>query len=175
MPAGATREDVWAYEADIARLARQLCRHPQDAEDVSQSALLKAVEHVESFRGEASVRTWLHRIAENECRMLRRRRAPSSLDDLIERSPSFLQGLASPGASPEQLVEEHALSHAVLRSVHQLPARQQAAFLLVEGEGLEVAEAAERMGTSISAVRALLVRARRALRAAAVTTATVDH
>jgi RNA polymerase sigma factor (sigma-70 family) len=77
-------EAVWAYQADVGRLARHLCRHPQDAEDVAQSALLKAVQHLDGFRAEASLRTWLHRVATNECRMLRRRKTPISLDTLLE-------------------------------------------------------------------------------------------
>jgi len=49
----------------------QLCGHREDAEDVAQSSLVKAAEHIAAFRGEATVRTWLHRITTNECRMLR--------------------------------------------------------------------------------------------------------
>ncbi len=63
---------------------QQLCRHRQDAENVTHSALLKAARHVDGFRWEASLRTWLHRIATIECRMLRRRKVPASLDQLLE-------------------------------------------------------------------------------------------
>ncbi|MHB8331490.1 MAG: RNA polymerase sigma factor, partial [Candidatus Dormibacteria bacterium] len=71
---------AWQYGGDIHRLARQLCGHREDAEDVAQSTLLKASLHLDDFRGEASLRTWLHRIATNECRQLRRRKIPDSLD-----------------------------------------------------------------------------------------------
>jgi RNA polymerase sigma factor (sigma-70 family) len=80
--ADATAAAVWRYRDDVWRLARQLCRHREDAEDVTHSALLKAAEHLDEFRWEASLRTWLHRIATNECRMLRRRKAPLSLGAL---------------------------------------------------------------------------------------------
>jgi RNA polymerase sigma-70 factor, ECF subfamily len=81
---GPPADAVWRYREDVWRLASQLCRHRQDAEDVTHSALLKAAQHVEGFRWEASLRTWLHRIATNECRMLRRRKVPASLDELLE-------------------------------------------------------------------------------------------
>ncbi len=67
-----------ADRADVWRLARQLCQHREDAEDVTQSALLKPAQHLDGFRWEASLRTWLHRIATGECRMLRRRKVPLS-------------------------------------------------------------------------------------------------
>ena len=54
-------------------------RDPENAADVAQNTLLKAAQHIDGFRGEASVRTWLHTIATNECRMIRRRRQPESL------------------------------------------------------------------------------------------------
>ncbi len=80
---GVPADAVWRYREDVWRLASQLCRHRQDAEDVTQSALLKAVQQLGGFRWEASLRTWLHRIATNECRMLRRRTVPASRDELL--------------------------------------------------------------------------------------------
>src|SRR5579862_3331177 len=79
-------DGVWVHADDVARLARQLCRHREDAEDVAQSSLLKAAEHIDGFRGESTMRTWLHRITTNECRMLRRRQVARSLDDILEHS-----------------------------------------------------------------------------------------
>ena len=71
---------IWSQAGDVARLARQLCQHREDAEDVTQASLLKAAQRLDGFRGEASLRTWLHRITVNECLMIRRRatRRPSA-------------------------------------------------------------------------------------------------
>ena len=74
---------VWGYASDLQRFASYLCRHPEDAEDVAQNTLMKAAQHIEGFRGEASVRTWLHTIATNECRMLRRREALVNLESTV--------------------------------------------------------------------------------------------
>lgn len=160
------RDEVWANFNDVARLARQLCRNPEDAEDVAQSSLLKAAEHVADFRGEATMRTWLHRITTNECRMLRRRIVARSLDDILEHDRlSAVLHRSSGEADPEQLAEQHLLGEIVVRAVEHLPTRQQAALILLEGAELDVAEVARRLGTSQSAVRSLLVRARRSIRA----------
>jgi RNA polymerase sigma factor (sigma-70 family) len=158
---------VWAQAEDVARLARQLCGHPEDAEDVAQSSLVKAAEHIAGFRGEATVRTWLHRITTNECRMLRRRLMATSLDGLLEehRGNTELLLLAAADADPEALAERRTLGNAVLAAVAALPERQRVAFVLHEGGALGIKEVARRLDTTVPAVRSLLVRARRAIRA----------
>jgi RNA polymerase sigma-70 factor (ECF subfamily) len=158
---------VWAQAEDVARLARQLCGHPEDAEDVAQSSLVKAAEHIAGFRGDATVRTWLHRITTNECRMLRRRLMATSLDGLLEGHPgnAELLLLAAADADPEALAERRTLGNAVLAAVAALPERQRVAFVLHEGGALGIREVARRLGTTVPAVRSLLVRARRAIRA----------
>ncbi len=160
------RDQVWAQFDDVARLARQLCRNPEDAEDVTQSALLKAAEHVNDFRGDSTMRTWLHRITTNECHMLRRRIVARSVDDILEHERlSAVLHLASGESNPEQLAEQHRFGEIVVRAAQHLPARQHAAVVLLEGAELDVADVARRLGTSQSAVRSLLVRARRSIRA----------
>jgi RNA polymerase sigma-70 factor (ECF subfamily) len=158
---------VWAQADDVARLARQLCGHPEDAEDVAQSSLVKAAEHIDGFRGEATVRTWLHRITTNECRMLRRRLVATSLDNMLENRPgnSELLLMAAGDADPEALAERRTLGNAVLAAVAELPERQRVAFVLHDGGGVRISQVARRLGTTVSAVRSLLVRARRAIRA----------
>ena len=157
---------VWAQAEDVARLARQLCGHPEDAEDVAQSSLVKAAEHIAGFRGDATVRTWLHRITTNECRMLRRRVLARSLDGLLEEHPGSaeLLLLATADADPEALAERRTLGNAVLAAVAALPERQRVAFVLHEGGGLGISEVARRLDATVPAVRSLLVRARRAIR-----------
>ena len=152
---------VWAQAEDVARLARQLCGHPEDAEDVAQSSLMKAAEHIAGFRGEATVRTWLHRITTNECRMLRRRLMATSLDGLLEEHSGDTELLLlAADADPEALAERRTFGNAVLAAVAGLPERQRVAFVLHEGGALGIKEVARRLDTTVPAVRSLLVRAR---------------
>ena len=138
---------VWAQAEDVARLARQLCGHPA------------------GFRGEATVRTWLHRITTNECRMLRRRLMATSLDGLLEGRDGDLLLVTAADSDPEALAERRTLGNAVLAAVAALPERQRVAFVLHEGGALGISEVARRLDTTVPAVRSLLVRARRAIRA----------
>lgn len=160
-PSRPTETDVWQYRQDLSTLALYLCRHPEDAEDVAHSALLKAAAAIEGFRGESSVRTWLHRIASNECRMLRRSKSPSSLDGLLEAD---LIDVEAAGLDPEEIVIELETRREVLAALDEIPDRYRCALLLRDGQGLSMEELAEAMETTVPAAKSLLYRARTALR-----------
>lgn len=57
--------------------------HRPDAEDAVQAAWVKAWQHVDGFRGDSALRTWLFRITANEVHDARRRRRPLSVDDSL--------------------------------------------------------------------------------------------
>lgn len=157
-------DEVWAYRDDLERLARSLCRHREDAEDVAQNALLKAAEKIDGFRAESTMRTWLHAITTNECRMLRRRKQPSSLDDLLEQvaGPGVVD---TDGADPEELALELETRSELLRALEQLPEAYRVVLILKEGREMSLEQVASALDTTVPAVKSLLYRARRALRA----------
>lgn len=156
--------ELWEYRADLEKLAHYLCRHSQDAEDVTHNALLKAAEKMEGFRGEASVRTWLHTIATNECRMLRRRKAPSSLDDMFESAALGQLELGADPIDPEEAALELETRREVLEAMRGLPDRYRCALLLKDGHDLSLEEVAKLMDTTVPSVKSVLYRARQALR-----------
>ncbi len=162
-------EEIWRYREEIHRLARQLCKHREDAEDVTQATLLKAAQHLHEFRGEASIRTWLHRIATNECRMMRRRQVEVSLEQILESTAVEEEAepleLPSDIPDPEEIVAEAEMRRLVLKALEKLPERYRTVLLLKDGEGMKEREVAQAMGLSLLAVKALLHRARKALRA----------
>jgi RNA polymerase sigma-70 factor (ECF subfamily) len=165
--AGASAGAVWRYRDDVWRLARQLCRHREDAEDVAHSALLKAAEHLDGFRWEASLRTWLHRIATNECRMLRRRKVPLSLEALLEDAATAEHRPPEPAAGepgPEEAAVEAETRRSVLAALAGLPDHYRTALLLKDGLGLRAEDVAQAMGVTVPAARSILHRARSALR-----------
>jgi RNA polymerase sigma-70 factor, ECF subfamily len=166
-PTGNTADAVWRYRDDVWRLAHQLCRHREDAEDVTHSALLKAAEHLDDFRWEASLRTWLHRIATNECRMLRRRKAPCRWTRCWRRRRSAGRDRSSrprESRGPGQAAVEAETRRRVLAALAGLPDRYRTALLLKDGLGLRAEGVARAMGVTVPAVRSILHRARSALR-----------
>ena len=158
---------MWRYPEDVWRLASRLCRHRQDAEDVTHSALLKAPQHVDGFRWETSSRTWLHRIATNECRMLRLRKVPVSLDELLEEpatAPAEPFQVPAAGPDPEDAAVEAETRRQVVAALAGLPDRYRTAVMLKDGLELPAEGVAAAMGISVPAVRSVLHRARAALR-----------
>jgi RNA polymerase sigma-70 factor, ECF subfamily len=152
---------ILEYRLQLERLARRLCGDPHDAEDVAQSALMKAVQARSEFRGEATVMTWLHRIATNECLMMRRRKRPGSLDALVE-SGGFAESAG--GAGPEELALVSETQAEVLSALQLLPEPHRNAIMMVDGCGMSYAEASAMLGTTTAALRSTLFRARKQLR-----------
>lgn len=156
------QNDVWDYRDDIESLARLLCGNPEDAEDVAHTALVKAAEQIDSFRGEASVQTWLHTITTNECRALRGRTTATSMDGYLDEVVDGEVSSAPP--DPESLAIELETRKEVIDALAALPDNYRCALLLKEGQGLTVEETASIMGTSPASVRSVLYRARQSLR-----------
>src|SRR6187399_805316 len=79
----AVRAIMQANNRRLYRLARGILRNDGEAEDVVQEAYVRAFTHLESFRGDSSLATWLSRIAMNEALgRLRRRRPAVEIDTL---------------------------------------------------------------------------------------------
>lgn len=151
------------YQDELGRLANRMCRNPHDAEDVTQNALMKAVKGFDDFRGESSVKTWLHRITTNECLMLRRKRTTGSLDELSEREGRGFEP-AEPSRSPDELAMVSETQREVLTALEALPERYRNVVMLVDGCGMSYQEVADASNTSVASVRSTLFRARKAMR-----------
>ncbi len=129
-------------------IRRMVHRH-EDADDLLQETFLKAFEHIDRFKGESSLYTWLFRIATNETLQWlerKRRRAAVDLDGVTEqlgerlKADSYFDG-----------EEVHRLLHA---AIAQLPPRQQAVFVLRYFDGLKYEEMAEILQLSVGALKA---------------------
>ena len=130
------------------------------AEEVVQLALCKAVRKLATYRGEASLLTWLCTICRHEIHdwFERKRRVPPMVD-LVEDLPEVSAALDSLGALQQK--ETARLVQVVL---DRLPSRYGDALEWKYIEGLSVAEIAERLGVATKAAESLLARARAAFR-----------
>ncbi|HYG48643.1 MAG TPA: RNA polymerase sigma factor [Allosphingosinicella sp.] len=141
----------------IHGLAWQLTGSRADADDISQDVCCTLAEKIGSFRGEAKFSTWLCGIVVNSCRDLRRRRR--SFSGLTERL-AVLAGLARP-PDGRDLYDAIWLESAIARL---RPAYRDAA-VLVAGQQLTHAEAAEILGVAESTVSWRMLEVRRLLAA----------
>lgn len=139
-------------------LARRILGNAADAEDVVQEAMLRVWTHAPSWQPLAAFRTWLTRIVVNLC-LDRKRKAPwVDLDQAGE--------IVDPAPNAGEEAERNERDRLVDAAIGQLPDRQRTAVVLTYGEGMSNADVAEAMGTTVSAVETLLVRAKQSLRRA---------
>jgi len=162
-----TAENVFhQYLPRVYSLARRMLVNETDVEDVVQEVLLQVVRKVDSFRGEAEVTTWLHRVTFNCALLHRRRNAPCRsrqvripVEDILERG----RGPAGKDR-PDQRVLARETRHLIEAAIARLPAMYRNLFVLSDIEGVANAEIGLALGMSLAAVKSRLHRARLLLR-----------
>jgi len=146
------------HTAGALRVARRILGNEAVAEEIVQDAFLRVWVNAPRWRPSAAFRTWLYRVVINLC--LNAKRRPADLPLTAAGDPPDPTGDA--GSALELRQRDRMLAAAI----DALPARQRAAIVLTYQEGLGNAEVAAVLDTSVSGIETLLVRARRALRAA---------
>lgn len=144
----------------IYYLALRLLSDPQKAEDATHDVFLKAFRKMDQFRGEASWRTWLYRIAINHCRNLQQswndRHMFSNADEAVwETAPAATE-------SPLRVLETKELGARIQKTLDRLPEEYRLLLLLVADEELSYDQMAALTSQSSDAVRGKLHRARKA-------------
>jgi|SRR5580692_330589 RNA polymerase sigma-70 factor (ECF subfamily) len=155
--------------ASFFRNAYRFLNNEADAEDAVQDALLSAYKHIDQFRGEAQMSTWLTAIVYNSARMQlrkRQRRIHVSLDEPIgeEQELTASDSLTDGRPSPEDEYRESELHARVRGFVTQLSPTLRKTFELRAFDGLSINEAARILGVPTATVKARLARARAKLR-----------
>jgi len=154
---------VQAHQAYLYQLCLAVLAHPQDAEEAAQVAFIKAHRGLGRFRQGASFRTWLTRIAINQCKDLlrqRRRRKAFSLDAMLEQGASLPQALVQEAPSPDPPAALPPEAVGLLS-----PSERDILTLVVDEEGISYEALAARLSLSLDAVRGRLKRARQKLKA----------
>ena len=141
------------HHRQLHRVARLTSGSVEDAEDALQDAMASAHRGAGSFRHDAAVSSWLHRIVVNACldRLRRNKTHPTTaLDDV------------HPVADQTAQVE---IAIAVHRALMRLPVEQRAAVVAVDMHGYSVADTAAMLGVAEGTVKSRCARARARLAA----------
>lgn len=171
--AGDERAFTVFFDSFFPRLYRfALVRLGQDesaAQDVVQQALCKAMRGIGSWRGEASLFTWLCQICRNELAgYCRKRGREQGRTLLLEDHPDIRAALESTGIAaqgdPVAAFRRTEVARLVQATLDYLPDRYGDALEWKYMEGLAVEEIATRLGTTAVAAQSLLARARHAFR-----------
>jgi len=145
--------------------AYRLLGNAADAEDAVQDALLSAYKHLDQFRGQSQMSTWLTAIVNNCARMQLRRRPRQthiSLDEQFGEAEehSLCELLAGRGPSPEENCANSEANAYLRQLVRQLSPPQRRAFELRDLDGLSTSQAARALGVTDGTLKAQLSRAR---------------
>jgi RNA polymerase sigma factor (sigma-70 family) len=140
-----------------------LVQNFEDAEDLVQDVFIKVFENIQQFKEEASLGTWMYRIAVTQSldfirKKKRRKRAGTVLSWLSigEKESLDVVEFNHPGV----IAENREQAAILFRAIAQLPENQKSAFVLQKVEGLSVQEIAGVLSSSESAVESLLSRAK---------------
>ena len=164
----AVRAIMQANNRRLYRLARGILRNDSEAEDVVQETYFRAFTHLDSFRGDSSLATWLARIAMNEAFGRLRRQRPSI--DLTTLAPGVLEAqiiqfpLSAAPEDPEKSMAQREIQHVVEHAINELPDAFRIVFITRVIEGMNVEETAEILGLKPETVKTRLHRARAMLR-----------
>lgn len=170
---------VESYRRELLLHCYRLLGSLHEAEDMVQETMLRAWQHIDTFKGQASLRTWLYRIATNACLDALKKRSPRTLpvavspaaDPLLPLAPAWAEStwlepypdswLAEATEDPAvRYSRRESVSLAFLTVLQLLPSRQRAILILSDVLDWRAREIASLLSTSVSAVNSALHRAR---------------
>lgn len=162
----AIRAILQANNRRLFRIARGILRNDSEAEDVVQEAYVRALTHLDGFRGESSLSTWLSRIAMNEAMgRLRGRRPSLDLDSLLQESlAAQIIPFPTVVSDPEKSMAQRQIQEVVEHAIDRLPEPFRLVFITRVMEEMTVEETAELLGIKPETVKTRLHRARALLR-----------
>lgn len=166
---------VREYIGPLRAVALRLLQNAADADDAVQESFLSAFRNFDSFRGDARLGTWLHRIVVNAAlgRLRKRKRRPdtgANVVDVSELLPRFHddghpEHFSEPWVQPaEELATRAETREQVRQMIDKLPDNYRTVLILRDIEELSTAETAELLELSPGTVKVRLHRARQALR-----------
>ena len=166
---GAFDAIVRAHQDRVYAFCARMLSDREEALDIAQEVFLSAYRNLGGFREEASLSTWLLRIATNRC--LNRIRQRSSLaareivlPDATERDEAPFQPPAPEEGRPDRIAENREMAKVLERALGRIDPDSRWLLLLSDVEGFTYEEVAAMAGIPVGTVKSRLHRARMALR-----------
>ena len=164
----AFRQLVDQYKDKVVNTCFGFVHQKEDAEDIAQDVFIEAWLSYHKFRGEASLSTWLYRIAVNKSldavRKQKTKKYIGLFKNLIHLNNETIDNIRHPEPNPLQQIEQHEREQALYKALDKIPVNQRIAITLSKFEDLSMKEIAEVIETSESAVESLLSRAKVSLK-----------
>jgi RNA polymerase sigma-70 factor (ECF subfamily) len=168
--ASAFRTLIRRHDKYLYRVVRSVLQIDHEAEDVVQETYIRAFTRLADFRGAASLRTWLTRIALNEA--VRRSRGQRSMVDLEalhaaqerSRRPTHSSSLTARDRDPERAAAQSQIRKILEKAIDDLPVAFRTVFVMRDVEEVSTEETANLLRIREETVKTRLHRARRMLR-----------
>src|SRR5262245_47454066 len=158
------------HGARVYNLARRMLGNDADAEDVTQDVLLQVVRKLHTFRGDADIATWLHRVTVNaalahrrKCSKREEREVHDPLDTFLE-SGHHAADVSRWTITPATLALSHEQTQLIEQAIAALPEPYRDVYVLADVEGLPNAEIGDMLELSVPAVKSRLHRGRLMMR-----------
>lgn len=157
---------VKRYQVRAVHAAYMIVFDRELAEDVTQSAFVKAAERIHQFDEKRPFAPWFFRIVVNDAlKLVKKQERKISLDEQLDKPTMQLaEWLRDPGLHPEQHVEQDESRQIVLQAVHSLPAEQRAVIVMQYFLDMSEKDMSEKMDRPISTIKWWLRDARKRLR-----------
>ncbi|AWI10709.1 RNA polymerase sigma factor [Ereboglobus luteus] len=167
-------EMVSRYWDRIYAMVHQLLRNPQDAEEVTQDAFIRAHRGLENFRGESAFSTWLYQIATNLARnrywywWRRKRDKTISFDQPVgddNETPLADVFVTDEMDTPDNVTINQEFVDQIAAAMERLNKKHREILILRNIKNLSYEEIAGALGISVGTVKSRIARARESLRA----------
>ena len=161
-------ELVERHRAAVYRAALAALGSHADAEDAAQDAFLLAFRRLDSFRGDASFKTWLLTIAWHQA--INRRRSLSRVWRRLvaprdqEEAEAVLENVAAAGLTPEGTTAHRQLRHELRRAIRTLSPKLRDALLLAQSGEYTYEEIGTMLKSPVGTIKWRVSEARRVLR-----------
>lgn len=161
----AFRDLVHRYEGMVYSLARRTLRSDEEADDAAQEVFLNVFRSIPFFRGDCTVKTWVYRIAVNECiaRSKRRKRRESTVRPFFDGEEDDI-GSPSHGLTASEALERDEEARRVRAAVAKLPEKYRVAMILRYFDGLSYDEVSDALDVPLNTLKVWLYRAKGLLR-----------
>lgn len=154
-------ELVKRSEQTLYNVCLRITANHHDAEDAFAAAVYLGWKNLGKFRGESGFGTWMYRIASNASLEVVRKRRPEVSIDATDNEDSAPFEIADPVAEFEQTIADN---HALSEALQHIPPAAREALVLAEVAGFTLAEIAAHQGSSLTATKVRVHRARKTLR-----------
>ncbi len=154
------------YRSLVFTIMMKMVRNPQEAEDLTQEAFIKAFHSLPSFKEEFAFSTWLMKIATNNCiDFLRKRKLKTrSIHEPVKYKDEELErSLPAQDPTPEKTLLQEERRRIIEEAIQELPDRYRHVILLRHKEEKSYEEIADILGLPLGTVKAQIFRAREML------------